>query len=221
MNTNKIEYNRVDANKVDYNRILLTVSAMAPTFVLLLCIAYLLGSVSFAVLISQVRRLPDPRSMGSGNPGASNMLRLGGKPLALATLLGDLGKGALAVWLAQRAGLEPAAQGWIALAAVAGHILPIFYRLRGGKGVATAAGVLLMLSWPAALVVAVIWLATFSSLRIASAASIAASLGLLPWLAWQRPELLLACGLMVLLIVLRHRLNIGRLLTSSENHFKQ
>lgn len=194
---------------------------MPPSFILLLCSAYLLGSVSFAVLISQLRRLPDPRSMGSGNPGASNMLRLGGKPLALATLLGDLGKGALAVWLAQRAGLEPAAQGWIALAAVTGHILPIFHRLRGGKGVATAAGVLLMLSWPAALLVSAIWLATFVSLRIASVASIAACIGLLPWLAWHRPELLLAGSIMVLLILLRHRLNIGRLLTGSENQFKK
>ncbi|MFO7705454.1 MAG: glycerol-3-phosphate 1-O-acyltransferase PlsY [Halopseudomonas sp.] len=193
---------------------------MTPSFILLLCTAYLLGSVSFAVLISQLRRLPDPRSMGSGNPGASNMLRLGGKPLALATLLGDLGKGALAVWLAQRAGLEPAAQGWIALAAVTGHILPIFHRLRGGKGVATAAGALLMLSWPAALLVAAIWLATFVSLRIASVASIAACIGLLPWLAWDRSELLLAGCIMVLLILLRHRLNIGRLLTGSENQFK-
>lgn len=193
---------------------------MTPSFILLLCTAYLLGSVSFAVLISQLRHLPDPRSMGSGNPGASNMLRLGGKPLALATLLGDLGKGALAVWLAQRAGLEPAAQGWIALAAVAGHILPIFHRLRGGKGVATAAGVLLLLAWPAALLVSAIWLAIFVSLRIASVASIAACVGLLPWLAWYRPELLLAGSIMVLLILLRHRLNIGRLLTGSENQFK-
>lgn len=194
---------------------------MSNLFILLLCVAYLLGSVSFAVLISQLRRLPDPRSLGSGNPGASNMLRLGGKPLALATLAGDLGKGALAVWLAQRAGLEPAAQGWIALAAVCGHILPIFHRLRGGKGVATAAGTLLLLSWPAAVLVSLVWLATFATLRIASLASILACISLLPWLAWQRPELLLACGVMVLLILLRHRLNIGRLLTGSENHFRR
>ncbi|WOD11832.1 glycerol-3-phosphate 1-O-acyltransferase PlsY [Pseudomonas sp. NyZ704] len=193
---------------------------MPTSFILLLCIAYLLGSVSFAVLISLLRRLPDPRSMGSGNPGASNMLRMGGKSLALATLLGDLGKGALAVWLAQRAGLESAAQGWIALAAVTGHILPVFHRLRGGKGVATAAGALLILSWPAALVVSAIWLTTFATLRIASVASITACVCLLPWLAWQRPELLLPCSIMVLLILLRHRLNIGRLLTGSENHFK-
>ncbi|MEH6501604.1 MAG: glycerol-3-phosphate 1-O-acyltransferase PlsY [Pseudoalteromonas distincta] len=193
---------------------------MSNSFMLHICIAYLLGSVSFAVLISQLRRLPDPRSMGSGNPGASNMLRLGGKPLALATLLGDLGKGALAVWLAQRAGLSPAAQSWVALAAITGHILPIFHRLRGGKGVATAAGALLILSWPAALLTSIIWLATFAALRIASVASIIACLCLIPWLAWQRPELLLACSIMVLLILLRHRLNIGRLLTGSENHFK-
>lgn len=92
--------------------------------------------------------------------------------------------------------------------------------MRGGKGVATAAGALLILSWPAALVVSAIWLATFATLRIASVASITACVCLLPWLAWQRPELLLPCSIMVLLILLRHRLNIGRLLTGSENHFK-
>lgn len=193
---------------------------MSTSFTLLLCIAYLLGSVSFAVLISQLLRLPDPRSLGSGNPGASNMLRVGGRSLALATLLGDLGKGAFAVWLAQRAGLEPAAQGWIALAAVTGHILPIFHRLRGGKGVATAAGTLLLLSWPAALLAGAVWLVAFAALRIASVASIMACLALVPWLVWQRADLLLACSIMVLLILLRHRVNIGRLLTGNENQFK-
>lgn len=193
----------------------------ATLFIPLLCIAYLLGSVSFAVLISLLRRLPDPRSMGSGNPGASNMLRLGGKSLAMATLLGDLGKGALAVWLAQRAGLEPAAQAWIALAAVCGHILPLFHRLRGGKGVATAIGTLVLLSWSTALLACVLWLAIFAARRIASVASIATCLALLPWLAWQRPEIFLAYSIMILLILLRHRLNIGRLLTGSESHFRK
>lgn len=190
-------------------------------FILLLCTAYLLGSISFAVVLSKTGKLPDPRSFGSGNPGASNMLRSGSRSLALATLLGDLGKGALAVWLACLWNPGPAALGWVGLAAVCGHILPIFHRLQGGKGVATAAGVLLVLSWPAALVATLLWLAVFAWRRIASLASLAACAGLLPWLAWHRPELLLPCALMVALILARHRVNIGRLLDGSENHFKR
>ncbi len=194
---------------------------MSVEFLLLLCAAYLIGSISFAVLLSRLQHLPDPRSLGSGNPGASNMLRLGNKPLALATLLGDLGKGALAVWLASRMLPGLTSLGWVGLAAVVGHILPIFHNLRGGKGVATAAGVLFMLYWPAAAVAALIWLAVFAVQRIASLASLAACLGLLPWLAWYAPSLLAPVGLMVLLILLRHRLNIGRLLTGTENRFKR
>lgn len=189
--------------------------------ILLLCTAYLLGSISFAVVFSRLGKLPDPRSFGSGNPGASNMLRLGGRSLALATLLGDMGKGAFAVWLASLWNPGPAVLGWVGLAVVCGHILPIFHRLQGGKGVATAAGVLLVLSWPVALIGAVLWLGMFAWQRIASLASLAACIGLVPWLAWQRPELLLPCGLMLALIMLRHRLNIGRLLDGSENRFKR
>jgi glycerol-3-phosphate acyltransferase PlsY len=194
---------------------------MSIELILLLCTSYLLGSISFAVVLSKLGKLPDPRSFGSGNPGASNMLRLGGRSLALATLLGDVGKGALAVWLGSLMNPDPAVLGWVGLAAVVGHILPIFHRLQGGKGVATAAGVLLVLSWPAALIASVLWLGVFVRRRIASLASLAACVGLLPWLAWQRPELLLPCGLMVALILLRHRVNIGRLLEGSENHFKR
>lgn len=189
-------------------------------YISLLCTAYLLGSISFAVVLSKLGNLPDPRSFGSGNPGASNMLRLGGRPLALATLLGDLGKGALAIWLSSFWSPDPASLGWIGLAVVFGHIVPLFHPLQGGKGVATAAGVLLVLSWPAALIGAVLWGGIFAWQRIASLASLAACIGLLPWLAWQRPEVLLPCGLMLALIMLRHRLNIGRLLDGSENHFK-
>ncbi|GGC90752.1 glycerol-3-phosphate 1-O-acyltransferase PlsY [Halopseudomonas salina] len=194
---------------------------MSIELILLLCTSYLLGSISFAVAFSKLGKLPDPRSFGSGNPGASNMLRMGSRSLALATLLGDLGKGALAIWLASLWNMGPAALGWMGLAAVCGHILPVFHRLQGGKGVATAAGVLLMLSWPAALIAAALWLGVFAWRRIASLASLAACVGLLPWLAWQQPELLLPCGLMVALIMLRHRVNIGRLLDGSENHFKR
>ncbi|MEH6563859.1 MAG: glycerol-3-phosphate 1-O-acyltransferase PlsY [Halopseudomonas sp.] len=193
---------------------------MPANLLLWCCVAYLLGSISFAVLISRLRHLPDPRQLGSRNPGASNMLRLGSRSMALATLLGDLGKGALAVALAWRAGLPLAEQGWVALAAVCGHVLPIFHRLQGGKGVATAAGVMLFLAWPAALLAALVWLAAFYWQRMASLASMLASLALLPCLAWQAPTLLLPVTLMVTLILLRHRVNIGRLLNGQENRFK-
>lgn len=194
---------------------------MLAIFILLLCSAYLLGSISFAVLLSRLRDLPDPRSLGSGNPGASNMLRLGSKPLAFGTLLGDLGKGALAVWLAAYHGLDTIQQGWVGLAAIIGHMLPLFHHFRGGKGVATAAGVLLILSWPAALLAAAIWLATFAIQRVASLASLLACIALLPWLAWQAPALLPPVSIAVALILLRHRLNIGRLLNGEENRFRR
>ena len=194
---------------------------MSVEFILLLCAAYLLGSISFAVLLTRLRHQPDPRSFGSGNPGASNILRLGNRPLALATLLGDMGKGALAVWLAAHLGLEPAQQAWVGLSAVVGHILPLYHRFHGGKGVATAAGALLMLSWPAAALAALVWLGVFALRATASLASLAACVAVLPWTAWHSPALQIPVSLMVLIILLRHRLNIGRLLAGNENRFRR
>lgn len=193
---------------------------MSVEFILLLCAAYLLGSISFAVLLTRLRHKPDPRSFGSGNPGASNMLRLGNRPLALATLLGDMGKGALAVWLAAQLGLEPVQQAWVGLLAIIGHILPLYHRFHGGKGVATAAGVLLLLSWPAAALAALVWLGIFALRATASLASLAACVAVLPWTAWHSPALQIPVSLMVLIILLRHRLNIGRLLAGNENRFR-
>lgn len=193
---------------------------MSVEFILMLCAAYLLGSVSFAVLLTRLRHQPDPRSFGSGNPGASNMLRLGNRPLALATLLGDMGKGALAVWLAAQLGLEPVQQAWVGLVAVVGHILPLYHRFHGGKGVATAAGVLLLLSWPAAALATLVWLGVFALRATASLASLAACVAVLPWTAWHSPALQIPVSLMVLIILLRHRLNIGRLLAGNENRFR-
>lgn len=193
---------------------------MSVEFILLSCAAYLLGSISFAVLLTRLRHKPDPRSFGSGNPGASNMLRLGNRPLALATLLGDMGKGALAVWLAAHLELEPLQQAWVGLFAVIGHTLPLYHRFHGGKGVATAAGVLLMLSWPAAALAALVWLGVFALRTTASLASLAACVAVLPWTAWHSPALQIPVSLMVLIILLRHRLNIGRLLAGNENRFR-
>lgn len=193
---------------------------MTHEFILLLCTAYLLGSVSFALLLSRLVHQPDPRRFGSGNPGASNMLRLGHRRLAFATLIGDLGKGALAVWLARYLGLDPVQQAWIGLAVIVGHILPVYYRFQGGKGVATAGGVLLVLSWPAAAVAVLTWLIVFAVRGISSLAALTACVLVLPWLAWHSPELQLPVSLIVLLIVLSHRVNIGRLLAGNEQRFR-
>ena len=117
-------------------------------FWLLAIIAYLLGSLSFAILLSRLTGHPDPRMSGSGNAGATNMLRLAGKKLAVLTLLGDLCKGLLPVLLANQLNLPLQQQAWIGVCAVIGHMYPLYFRFRGGKGVATAAGMLLGLYPP-------------------------------------------------------------------------
>ena len=123
-------------------------------FWLLAMLAYLLGSMSFAILLSRLTGNPDPRMSGSGNAGATNMLRLAGKKLAILTLLGDLCKGLLPVLLAYQLGCTLQQQAWIGACAVVGHMYPLYFRFRGGKGVATAAGMLLGLYPPAALLAA-------------------------------------------------------------------
>src|SRR3954453_20650681 len=109
--------------------------------------AYCIGSVSFAIVVSRLMRLPDPRGYGSKNPGATNVLRTGKKAAAVLTLAGDVGKGWLAVWLTQLATADLPAMALAGLAVFLGHLFPMFHRFHGGKGVATAAGVLLALDW--------------------------------------------------------------------------
>ncbi len=121
---------------------------------LLAILAYLLGSLSFAVLLSRWFGTQDPRASGSGNPGATNMLRVAGKKLAILTLLGDVGKGLLPVLVARWLGLGVMEEAWVGIAAVIGHLYPLYFNFRGGKGVATAAGMLLGLYPPAVLLAA-------------------------------------------------------------------
>src|SRR5437867_6035945 len=124
--------------------------------------AYLVGSVSFAVLVSKLFGLPDPHSYGSGNPGATNILRTGNKAAAALTLAGDGSKGFVAVFLAQALGPSFSVADWtvpaVALAVFVGHLFPVFHGFAGGKGVATAAGIVFALSWPLGLALAVVWL---------------------------------------------------------------
>jgi glycerol-3-phosphate acyltransferase PlsY len=184
--------------------------------------AYLIGSVSFAVVMSKLYGLPDPHSYGSGNPGATNVLRTGNKSAAVLTLAGDGIKGWLAVWLAAKLGASwgdaSLATAGAALAVFLGHLFPIFHRFKGGKGVATAAGASLALSWPLGVALLVIFLAMAVAFRMASLASIAAAvaapaLGL--YFIGNRPEALVLFPI-ALLLVWRHRENIRKLLAGTE-----
>jgi glycerol-3-phosphate acyltransferase PlsY len=192
---------------------------MATMFWLLAILAYLLGSLSFAILLSRKAGGPDPRASGSGNPGATNMLRVAGKRLAGLTLLGDLLKGLLPVLAGALLGLSLQQQAWLGLAAVIGHLYPLYFRFRGGKGVATAAGMLLGLYPPAALLAICAWLLSFNLTRTSSLAALIATPLSLPLLAWQQPEALLPMSAVTGLIVWRHRSNLRDLFDGRERHF--
>src|SRR5919109_5364848 len=141
--------------------------------VLAVLVAYLIGSFSFAIAVSRLMRLPDPRSYGSKNPGATNVLRTGSKAAAALTLVGDALKGFVAVWLAQR--YAPEAAPYAALAVFLGHLFPVYHRFQGGKGVATAAGVLLAIDWRIGLGTLATWIIIAAFLRYSSLAAVVAS----------------------------------------------
>jgi len=192
---------------------------MDSMFWLLTLLAYLIGSLSFAILLSRLAGIPDPRAGGSGNPGATNMLRLAGKRLAICTLFGDLLKGLLPVLLAASLDMSVQQQAWIGLAAVCGHLYPLYFRFHGGKGVATAAGALLALYPPAALLAIGAWLLVFRLTRTSSLAALIAMPLCLPLLAWQQPGALLPMSLLATLVVWRHRSNVRDLFAGRERHF--
>ena len=186
---------------------------------LVLAGAYCLGSISFAVVVSFLMRLPDPRSYGSKNPGATNVLRSGSKAAALLTLAGDAGKGWLAVWLA---GWLAGGAATIAAAGVAvflGHLFPVFHRFRGGKGVATAAAVLFGFDWRLGLATLVAFALIVAAFRLVSLASMSAAL-LACGIAWYLgldPYVIGAIAVMAAMIIWRHRQNIGRLIAGNES----
>ncbi|HEV3008740.1 MAG TPA: glycerol-3-phosphate 1-O-acyltransferase PlsY [Burkholderiales bacterium] len=176
--------------------------------------AYCLGSISFAIVVSWLLRLPDPRTYGSKNPGATNVLRTGRKAAAVLTLVGDAGKGWLAVWLASFFTTQLALAG---VAAFLGHLFPVFHRFQGGKGVATAAGVLFGLDWRIGLGTVVTWLVIAACLRYSSLAALVAAL-FAPFatallLGWQSAIIV---GVMTALLFWRHKANIARLLAGTE-----
>ena len=183
--------------------------------------AYLLGSIPFAVVSSKLFGLADPRSYGSGNPGATNVLRSGNKKAALFTLLGDGAKGWLAVFLARQYLLPDAVIGLVAIAVFFSHLFPVFLKFKGGKGVATAAGVLLALDWQLGLAVIGVWAAAFAPFRISSLGSLTA-FAVAPVLAWfWDPGYLWGVGAMSLLLILRHKKNIIALLRGEEKGFRK
>lgn len=187
-------------------------------------LGYLCGSFSSAVVVCRVMGLPDPRSQGSGNPGATNVMRLGGKKAAAITLLGDLLKGFIPVFVLKW--LFPEAENvWIAagLGAFFGHLFPIFFAFKGGKGVATAIGVLLAWSWSVALICIVIWLTVFIITRISSLSALIAAF-CAPWLGFimiEDNKLALAILVMIVMLFYRHRENIRRLRNGEEGAFRK
>jgi glycerol-3-phosphate acyltransferase PlsY len=198
-----------------------------PNLLIYAVLGYLLGSVPFAVIVSRAFRLADPRSFGSGNPGATNVLRSGSKVAALLTLLGDAAKGWLAMFIATKVmqsgipagdGADGTAVAVAGLAAFLGHVFPFTLGFRGGKGVATALGVLLGFSATLAGITAAIWLTVVIFTRYSSLAALAAAAAApaLSWWLLASVDITVAVSFMCVVLIYRHKSNIRKLLAGSE-----
>ncbi len=185
----------------------------------LILTAYLFGSISAAIIVCKVMGLPDPRTQGSNNPGATNVLRIGGKKPAVITLIVDMLKGFLPVMLAVLLKSDELTLSLVAIAAFLGHLYPVFFGFKGGKGVATALGVILGLNWMVALLMVLTWLLVAYGLKISSIAALVAS-ALSPlyfwWLSGSYIFIMMSIFLMLLLFW-RHRSNIQRVLNGTES----
>ncbi|WP_029831649.1 glycerol-3-phosphate 1-O-acyltransferase PlsY [Vibrio parahaemolyticus] len=178
--------------------------------------AYLLGSVSSAVLICRLLKLPDPRNVGSNNPGATNVLRIGGKGAAISVLLCDMLKGTIPVWGGYFLGIDPIILGVIAIAACLGHMYPIFFHFKGGKGVATALGAIAPIGLDLTGLVMLTWLSVAVLFRYSSLAALVTVL-VTPFYAWMfKPQYTLPVAMLCCLIVFKHHQNIRRLLSGEE-----
>jgi glycerol-3-phosphate acyltransferase PlsY len=190
-------------------------------------LAYLIGSLSFAVLVSRAMGLADPRSYGSGNPGATNVLRTGNKPAAVLTLIGDAFKGWLAVWLVlrfgPRFGIGEVGVAAVAVAVFLGHLYPVFFRFKGGKGVATAAGAIVALNPWLALATGATWVIVAAFFRYASLASLAAAVFAAFYSAfgWGFDANFVALVVIAGFVIYRHRANIANLAAGKERKIGQ
>jgi glycerol-3-phosphate acyltransferase PlsY len=194
-------------------------SNVAMTIDILLVVGgYLCGSISTAIIVCRLMGLPDPRTEGSRNPGATNVARLGGKKAAALTLAGDMLKGLAPVLIAHALHASPTILAATALAAFLGHLYPVFFGFQGGKGVATALGVIYGLYWPVGLLTTGIWLAMAIVFRYSSLAALTAILLTPPGFMWLLPERPIVIAMVVLTVLLfwRHRSNITNLLSGEE-----
>lgn len=181
--------------------------------------AYLLGSISAAIIVCKLMGLPDPRTQGSRNPGATNVARIGGKKAAALTLLGDMLKGLLPVLVAHALDAGAFILAGTALAAFLGHLYPVFFGFQGGKGVATALGVSFGLHWPAGLAITGIWLVmavVFRYSSLSALTAIALSPAVFYWLM-PEPPVIAAMAILAVILFWRHRSNIANLLSGKEN----
>lgn len=182
-------------------------------------LAYLIGSLSAAIITCKIMGLPDPRTTGSNNPGATNVLRIGGKKAAIFTLIGDLLKGLIPVVIVKFAfPTEPLLIALTALAAFLGHLFPVFFQFKGGKGVATALGCIIGLNLWVALCALGVWLAIFLPTRISSLSALTAAIvaPLFLWLFNASASVVIAIIIMDILLIIRHKENIQRILKGEE-----
>lgn len=194
---------------------------MGALIILAIIVAYLIGSISSAVLVCRLFGLPDPRTSGSNNPGATNVYRLGGRWPAFLTLAGDVMKGMVPVWGSYFLGIEPFFLGIIGVAACLGHIFPLYFRFRGGKAVATALGAMFPVATEMAILLIITWLVVFRLSRVSSLAAIT-TVCFAPFYAyWIKPQYTVPTIMIALLILWRHQANIARLRSGEEHGFSK
>lgn len=193
---------------------------MSFLFVALVIFAYLIGSLSSAIIVTRAFLNKDIRTLGSKNPGATNVMRVAGKKAAVVVFVFDALKGAIPVYTCYYLSFEPIHLSIVAISACLGHIYPIFFGFKGGKGVATALGAMMPLNWAFTLCLLGTWMATFLFFRISSLAAII-SLVLAPFYAYMfKPEYTTAVALLSLIILIKHRSNMLRLFSKTEQSFK-
>jgi glycerol-3-phosphate acyltransferase PlsY len=189
---------------------------MSATALGMIIFAYLCGSISSAILVCRLARLPDPRTQGSGNPGATNVLRVGGKAAAATVLVFDILKGMLPVWVAYKLNVTPMYLGLTAIAACVGHIYPVFFRFKGGKGVATALGAIAPIGWDLTGLMTGTWLLTVLLSGYSSLGAIISALIAPFYVWWFKPQFTFPVAMLSCLILLRHHDNIQRLWRGQE-----